>query len=282
MTIKRNPECEASIGVVHVTFGTAHFIQSLFRLRRSARRFGIDDVRVYHPAHTAVRRATEENRQIFWQPRGAGYWLWKPYILLDTIDKVQKGTIIIYTDAGHRYIGDPFPLIAPTATRDIVLFHNNDHNLQRHWTKRDCFTLMQADTPEYWDALQLDASIQVYRAGETARSFLVELLAAMRDARVLTDEPNVCGLPNLEGFRDHRHDQSILTILATKHRIETFPSPKIVVKTNRATERQSRIGPTKDHLPKHRDIVFEHHRLRTSWVIGYLSSMLRVVSKLGR
>ena len=84
MTIRRNPECEASIGVVHVTFGTAHFTQSLFRLRRSARRFGIDDMRVYHRAHPAVRRATEENRQIFWQPRGAGYWLWKPYILLWT------------------------------------------------------------------------------------------------------------------------------------------------------------------------------------------------------
>jgi hypothetical protein len=273
MTGKRNPECEA---VVHVTFGTANFTQSLFQLRRSARRFGIDDMRAYHPAHTAVRRAAEENPEISRRPRGAGYWLWKPYILLDAIDKVPKGTLVIYTDAGHRYIGDPSPLIALAATRDIVLFHNNSHNLQRNWTKRDCFALMQADTPEYWDAVQLDASIQVYRAGAKARNFLRELLLAMRDARVLTDEPNVCGLPNLDGFRDHRHDQSILTILATKHRIETFPSPKIVVQKNRANA--IRRLAKKGHPSKHRHIVFEHHRRRTSWFIGYLLSMLRLVS----
>ena len=152
-----------------------------------------------------------------------------------------EGSVVVYSDAGLRYVADPSPLIDLTATREVVLFQNTGGQLQRTWTKRDCFVLMQADAPEYWDALQLDASIQIYRAGVKARSFLLDLQDAMRDPRLLCDGPNTCGLPNLEGFREHRHDQSITTILAMKHGIETVPSPKRVVKRHAVTGAQSPI-----------------------------------------
>ena len=99
-----------------------------------------------------LRRAVEENPKIRAQRRGAGYWVWKPYILLDTLNTVAEGTVVVYSDAGQRYVADPSPLIDLTATREVVLFHNIGGQLQRTWTKRDCFVLMQADAPEYWDA----------------------------------------------------------------------------------------------------------------------------------
>jgi len=253
--------------VVHVSFGTDNFSQALSRLHRSAKRFGIRDVRFYRTNHPAVCHAIEQNPEIMKQRRGAGYWLWKPYILLDTIDSVEEDTIIIYTDAGQRYVADPSPLVALAAKKDVVLFHS-DHP-QRIWTKRDCFVLMQADVPQYWDAQQLDASIQIYRAGAKARGFLLELQNLMRDPRILCDGPNTCGLPNFEGFRDHRHDQSITTILAMKRGIETFRSPKIVLKRDPVS------GSKRASSPRTARTVFEHHRrknepLRIYWlrVIG--------------
>ena len=33
------------------------------------------------------------------------------------------------------------------------------------------------------------------------------------------------GLPNYPEFRDHRHDQSILSILQVKHQITTYEDP---------------------------------------------------------
>jgi hypothetical protein len=131
-------------GVVHVSFGTVNVRQALSRLRRSARNVGIEDIRIYRPDHPVVRRAVEE--KIMGQRRGAGYWLWKPYILLDTLNAVAEGTVIVYSDAysdaGQRYVADPSPLIDLAATRDVVLFHNNGGQLQRTWTKRDCFVLL--------------------------------------------------------------------------------------------------------------------------------------------
>ena len=177
--------------LVHVTFGTDEFSQALERLRRSARRFSIRDVRIYGLNHPAVVKAADENPMIMKQTRGAGYWLWKPYILLDTLRTVEEGTIVVYSDAGHRYIADPSPLIKLTKSREIVLFSHRAKYLQRHWTKRDCFVLMGADEPQYWDTRQLDASIQIYVAGSQSQSFLLELQDAMRDPRILCDEPNM-------------------------------------------------------------------------------------------
>ena len=50
-----------------------------------------------------------------------------------------------------------------------------------------------------------------------ARAFVREWLMHALDPRVISDHPNVCGLPNHVGFIDHRHDQAILTNLVAKH-----------------------------------------------------------------
>ena len=244
--------------IVHVAFGTDKFSQALARLRRSARRFGVRDVRLYGVDHPAVLQAAGQNPKIMKQSRGAGYWLWKPYILLDTLRTVEEGTVVVYTDAAQRYIADPSPLIDLTASRDVILFHNDKDYLQRHWTKRDCFVLMRADEPLYWDARQLDASIQIYRAGPKAQSFLLEMQDTMRDPRILCDEANMSG-PNLDGFVDHRHDQSILTILAIKYKIETFPCPKVVV-NRRLSESDDRAARKAQVLRAKGPLIFEHHR----------------------
>ena len=46
--------------------------------------------------------------------------------------------------------------------------------------------------------------------------FFAEWLRHAQDERNLTDAPNQCGLPNYPGFVEHRHDQSILSLLGRR------------------------------------------------------------------
>jgi hypothetical protein len=39
----------------------------------------------------------------------------------------------------------------------------------------------------------------------------------------LTDLPNTCSLPNYPEFRDHRHDQAILSLLARREGVSLIP-----------------------------------------------------------
>ena len=194
--------------------------------------------------------------------RGAGYWLWKPYIILDAMAQVPDGTPVLYADCGVEYVDDPAPLLSLLEGRDIVLFDNRlPEWTQAAFTKRDCFVLMDADIREHWNARQLDAAFQLYRAGPVARAFLTELRDCMRDPRILTDIPNELGRENLPEFVDHRHDQSVLTVLARNHGVETFRSPAI----------PPQDGDERSRYPK----IFDQHRRKNKKLGKYLRMRLK-------
>ncbi|QPC93437.1 hypothetical protein [Mesorhizobium sp. INR15] len=209
---------------VHVSFATPKFSQASKLLQKTARRFGLDS-HLYTPVHPIVLDLAREYPSIMSAPRGAGYWLWKPFIILDMMDKVPDGTPILYTDAALTFIADPAPMIALTERHPVCLFVMTDIMRQGKWTKRDCFIEMDADTEEFWALPQLAAGVQLYRTGPQARHFVSLLAQAMASEARLTDMPNIHGLPNLPDFVDHRHDQSVLTILAKQQGAALFRDP---------------------------------------------------------
>ena len=211
--------------ITHVTFGTKEFRQAIGLLKRTASRYGVKDVRIYGPEHGAIMKLAREQPGIMSQRRGAGYWLWKPTILLHAMASLPDGAIVIYTDAGVAYDASPSPLVQLLRTEDVITFSNFPTHLQRIWTKRDCFILLGADRQEEWERRQLDAAVLLIRNSARARELLTEWGAAMADPRVLTDQPNECGLPNLDGFIEHRHDQSVLTIVAARNAVPVLPMP---------------------------------------------------------
>jgi hypothetical protein len=84
---------------------------------------------------------------------------------------------------------------------------------------------MNADEPRFHHAAQIAASPQLYQKNHRSIAFLKEWLDYCTDERILTDIPNRCGLDNYPEFKNHWHDQSVVSILAVRHGIETFPDP---------------------------------------------------------
>lgn len=172
------------------------------------------------------------HRDVLEQRRGAGYWLWKPYIILEAIKASRPGDTVVYSDCLRK----PLPIVRRPLDWLIQWADSNGgmlpgsyipvHGPNRIWTKRDCFVLMDCDSPEYYDIPQVQASFSVWRNQPASIEFLESWLAYASDRRVLTDDPNTCGLPNLEGFREHRHDQSILTLLAKRDGIRALGDPE--------------------------------------------------------
>jgi len=208
----------------HITYASFKFTVSAWVLAHSARQYGLT-TQIYGPSGEVARGLARQYPEIMRNPRGVGYWLWKPYIIRDAMAKAADGDAVLYTDSAVVFAADPAPLFAVTRDHPIVLFEQRGRLLERVWTKRDCFVLLDADTPEFWDTPQLAATCQLYRVGPEARAFIDELCRAMSNVNVLSDLPNVCGLPNLPEYREHRHDQSVLTILATRHRLPRFRDP---------------------------------------------------------
>lgn len=84
---------------------------------------------------------------------------------------------------------------------------------------------MECDSEKYWNASQCCAGFQIYQKNQNSKSFLTEYFYCCQNEKTITDLPNTCGLDNLPAFKDHRHDQSILSLLAEKNNIQRFRHP---------------------------------------------------------
>lgn len=168
-----------------------------------------------------------KNQFILNQPRGAGYWLWKYYFAVKLLndDSIKEGDYIFYADSGSHFI-DSIDKIIEVMERDktpIVTFRQNHSAFI--WTKRDMFILMDADTPKFTHTGQRVGGWFLFKKDDFSRKFFKECLDYSCDPRILTDIPNQLGHANYPGFRDHRHDESLISIMSKKYDLFPYRNP---------------------------------------------------------
>ena len=159
----------------------------------------------------------KENRDILDEERGNGYWLWKPYIILETLKKVNDGDVVFYLDCGDVFRYGVKGFLQQYFDDNSSLLTFGVHP-QIKYTKRDCFVKMDCDTEEYHKAIQLEAGIIAFKKTKEIITVIEEWLEFAKDENIITDMPNVMG-DNYPVFIDHRHDQSVMTNLAIKHNL---------------------------------------------------------------
>jgi len=229
-----------------VTYASSDMSRSQQICIASALRHGAAKSWEYHDVAPAFR---EKNASIFSQPRGAGYWLWKPYVVDHVLGQIPDGELLVYVDSGVEVLEDLSPLV-DLLSRDLLLFSSG--YLHRQWCKGDVLRRFSLEWPacEMEGKEQVQASVLLLRASAGSRDFVAKWLQICQEPGMIDDSPSVT--PNAPDFREHRHDQAILSCLAHAHGLELHWWPD-------ATHRgiRNRYG---DAYP----VMFNRHR-RRNW-----------------
>jgi hypothetical protein len=165
----------------------------------------------------------EKYKNVLSFKRGYGYWIWKPYLILKTLLESNENDIILYLDSTDVPSEIFFDFVFNHFKKNDLLLVKQ-HYLHDQWTKRDCFKLMDCDDDKYHNQIQLEAGVVGVRNTKFNIKLIEEWLMYCSNIFIISDLPNICGLPNYKGFIEHRHDQSILTNLAIKY---DLPSIKL-------------------------------------------------------
>lgn len=162
------------------------------------------------------------NSEIWNQPRGYGYWMWKPYIILDYLNNhCDENDMVVYCDAGDFFWKDVLDQFCDDVSDEKpVTAIKSRHWTQAQYTKMDCMVLMGCDDEKYLTS-QIYASLIAIKNNSISRGFINEWLEYCKNVNILTDAPNICGKDNFPEFIDHRHDQSIFTNLMNKYEMPT-------------------------------------------------------------
>jgi hypothetical protein len=204
--------------VNYATVGKFETIQT--KVNSDLRKY-VDGIFSYNDLWIKERDIYKDNLYIFSQKHGAGNALWKPYIILETLNKINDGDDIIYLDvADYIYNKDFFSFVKNKLTQyEIFLVLN----MYKHgeWTKRDCFIEMNCDDNKYWDSRQLEAGTCGFRKTEKNLNLITEWLHWCQFPTIMTDDKSILG-DDLDGFKQTRCDQSILTNLMIKYSLPTI------------------------------------------------------------
>lgn len=153
-------------------------------------------------------------------PKGYGYWLWKSWAIKSAMAKIQENDIILYLDVGcqlnPKAISRFHDYVNIAAKQGICCFQLPGFT-EQSWTKADtAFRILGDHTSTHMESDQIMATVVFFRNNMENKQ-LVDTwcdVSQEQNYRYLTDEASV--LPNHSTFREHRHDQSILSLLIKK------------------------------------------------------------------
>jgi len=158
----------------------------------------------------------QENKKILDQKTGAGYWLWKPYYILEVLKSAEENDFVIYADCGDMFSKGLIGYVESILEdQDISLLLTTSLK-NRFVTKRDCFIRMGCDDTAYHESNHLEAGFQIWRVCDKSIKAIEEYLECCKDEISINNDPSTLG-EELPGFLEHRNDQSILTNLAIKN-----------------------------------------------------------------
>lgn len=152
----------------------------------------------------------KQHEKVLSNPKGAGLWLWKPYVILKTLKSVPEGDIVFYLDGGAA------------VQKDVTFFWEalKDHDIMVH---KDCwqqYRLRHLVTKEAIQKVGLDdkcldfphvwAGLLVMKNNARTRAFIQRWLNYCEDPQILTGHPR--GDSQYPGFYFHHFDQSVLML----------------------------------------------------------------------
>lgn len=230
--------------IKHITYTDENMTISALKCGESAVKYGCDLFSIYKAENLDADFAIK-NSEILKQSRGCGYWIWKPQIILQEMKWLKPGDLVVYTDAGVEFI-KPIQLLLPDM-RDFCMLFGSQY-FHHEWCKGDILD------PDHIGERQLQASAMIFEVCNESIEFLHEWLNICEVPGFIDDSPSI--KPNHPDFREHRHDQAILTTLQLMRGIKSHYWP--------ANYLEGKFEyPRLNHTDKY-PVIFHHHRKRNN------------------
>lgn len=204
-----------------VSYGNSLYNKALERIVKQAREFGrFNSAFIYQPHQ--IKPPNKDFDRVFHLGRGGGYWIWKPYIIKKSLELIKENNILVYCDAGCLINKDGInrfdEYIDLLKGKPLLIFQHKNW-IEMEWCNHATLEYFNVKNDlEITETPQFAAGIIMIRKTIESVEFIDKWYkVAEEKPELFSDELNHIG--KIKEFRDHRHDQSILSII-TKQNLE--------------------------------------------------------------
>jgi hypothetical protein len=212
-----------------VSFGdTALYGGALTRMLVSASQWKTQTGRVFKSINIYNENHLIREHTDFWNQhkahiennrRGWGYWIWKSLLVKHVMSRVPENDVVLWIDAGCQ-------LNTSAVTRfceyyDLAVDHGiccfDVRMPEYQWTKADTAVRIIENDPVHMNTGQIVTTAVFLLNDEFNRNIVQQWfeMGIENSHHYINDQPSA--EPNWQGFVEHRHDQSILSLLIKKH-----------------------------------------------------------------
>ena len=170
------------------------------------------------------------NKDILSFKRGAGYWIWKPYIIWQTLNLINLNDYVFYCDSGAYFTNSHKPSLnlMQEMSIDVMCYELDYFHYERKWCKSDARILLNANDLLIMDTPQIMSGHIFLKNTTFTRELISKWLTYAQDIRIVSDNKSVLAEENYD-FVENRHDQTIWSILCKKNKILPFKDPSGIV-----------------------------------------------------
>lgn len=157
---------------------------------------------------------------IFRYKRGAGLWLWKPYIINKTLKDINEGDWLFYSDAGCFFINKISKLTQYAEKNNLDVFLFGLPLLNRQFCKKECFEILGIEDN---NENQVVGTYLLIKKTIRSVGIIAEWLSWCENETLISPDKKRIDIAEFPDFYSHREDQSLLTLIAIKHKIAVNP-----------------------------------------------------------
>lgn len=201
-----------------VTYGDTLYEKSRQRIINEALQLDVfETCRAFTPS-TLDQDFKTRFKRLFDQPRGGGYWCWKPHVVLKTLQNIPEGHWLFYADAGCSLLKERKDQIKQLVCQmedqgRKMLALKMSHLPERKYSKGDLLLYFNVkNQANIMNSGQYVGGIFFVKNTKDIRDMFEDMLWVMeRNPELIDDAPS--HEPNDKDFIGHRHDQSIFSIV---------------------------------------------------------------------
>jgi hypothetical protein len=209
------------------------------RIGRQAKAMNVyDDIYVADETHLDSKFFQRFQGRLKHGSRGFGYWVWKPQIVRQTLERMSGGDLLHYADVGCHLnpLGRPrllqyFEMVQDSQAGILGFqfcepapsFAHDGRSLALHTdaqrTKGDLFDYFGVrSSPLVSSSPQFITTALFLKKTDATIAFVNAWLRPYEENFTLADD-TPSKSPNMAGFVEHRHDQSIFSLLCKIHHV---------------------------------------------------------------
>lgn len=181
------------------------------RLRDSFLKFGGTKYWFWNRQKLLKTHFYSDNKKILDNKKGAGLWLWKPFVIYDSLLKINNGEILIYADSSYYFVNNVEIIAEQCEQSGFAFYDDYTHTLANIATTKLLDTL---DCTQYRQGNITIAGFLGIKKSEETMSFILEWMKLCQNEQFISD---VFNHDNSSVFKYHKHDMTLLSCLVLKY-----------------------------------------------------------------